>query len=80
MAPHIVAADALQGRPIVDRDGRTVGTLEDIVVDVEAGRVAYALMARERVAAMEEALVAVPWKALTPRANRDGFVIEESCA
>lgn len=51
---------------VVDREGRLVGTLQDMMVDVRRGRVAYAVVALDQ--PWGERLVAVPWNAT----HRDG--------
>ena len=68
----VLAADALEGGAVLDREGRTLGTIDDVVVDLERGTIAYAVMSIGK-AARGEKLFAVPWRALTFDAERNCF-------
>ena len=74
MVSPIAAADAI-GVPVVDATGAEVGTIEDLMIDTQRGAVAYAMMATTSVRG--DALVAVPWRALSHDAERQRFVIDE---
>ncbi len=69
---RIRPADALRGGKIVDRDGRRLGTLEEVVIDLQCGTAAYALVSA---AGAVEKLVAVPWTALALDAPHRRFVL-----
>ena len=66
-----VAAELLEGGRVVSPQGRTLGTIEDVMVDLQAGTIAYALLEAEGAGRY-----AVPWKALRPDAERECFVID----
>jgi sporulation protein YlmC with PRC-barrel domain len=63
-AVGIIGAEALLASVVVDGDGRPVGRLHDIMVDLRHGRIAYGLVALDRAVAPEERLVAIPWNAM----------------
>ena len=71
-AAACVPADALEGSRIVDPAGHALGQLEDVVIDVTQGRVAYALVAPSGAG---DRLVPVPWGALSRDAAGDRFVL-----
>lgn len=75
-APAIVAADALEGDRVVDRDGEPLGAIDDVVVDMERGLIAYAVMSCGGIASPGERLFAVPWRALKPDAGGRCFVLD----
>ncbi len=58
---EIVAAEVLQGDPVVNRRGELLGTVEDLAIDVRRGRVAYALVTRD---GTTRRLLPIPWEAL----------------
>jgi hypothetical protein len=68
----LTSCDLLVGSPVVDRLGAQLGVVTELVLDVESGRVAYALIARRRQGAEEaEEHVVVPWGALRVDRGRD---------
>jgi len=59
-APEAMAASTLMGDAIVDAKGTMLGTLTEIVLEMETCRVTYAVMTAEG-----EKYYAIPWEALT---------------
>ena len=74
--PEVMAADTLQGDKVVNAKNEDLGTIEDIMIDVQRGRVAYAVMSCGGFLGMGDKLFAVPWNALTLDANRHCFVLD----
>ena len=42
--PQVMAADTLEGDTVVNREGEDLGEIQDIMIDVPSGRVAYAVL------------------------------------
>lgn len=74
--PEIMAADTLEGDKVVNAGGDDLGTIEDIMIDVQRGRVAYAVMSCGGFLGMGDKLFAIPWSALTLDADRHCFVLD----
>lgn len=74
--PEVMAADTLEGDKVVNTKGEDLGAIEDIMIDVQRGRVAYAVMSCGGFLGMGEKLFAIPWSALTLDANRHCFVLD----
>ena len=72
--PQVVAADALEGDRIVNRRGEDLGTIEEIVIDVQRGMAAYALVSPADRAGGH--LFAIPWNALSLDAERRCFELD----
>jgi hypothetical protein len=70
------AADAFEGDRIVSRNGEDLGSIEDLMIDVQQGTVAYALMAPWNLPSPAERLLAIPWAALTLDPARLCFVLD----
>lgn len=70
------ACATLAGDPVVTRDGEELGVLEHVMLDVRAGRIAYAVVARGGVFGIGERLYAVPWSMLRRDAALDCFVAD----
>lgn len=64
MTRAILSSSTLTGDQVVDPSGEKLGTLRDIMIDVEAGAVAYAVLTRGGFGGLGEKLFAVPWHLL----------------
>ena len=73
---EVVAADALEGERVVDRRGEDLGTVEELMIDVQRGTVAYAVVSRPAIPAAGERMFAVPWSALAYDTGLGCFVLE----
>ncbi len=74
--PEVMAADTLQGARVVNRSNEELGTIEDIMIDVQRGNVAYAVMSCGGFLGLGDKLFAIPWNALTLDADRHCFVLD----
>ncbi len=74
--PEVMAADTLEGDKVVNPRGEDLGRIEDIMIDVQCGCVAYAVMSSGGAFGMGEKLFAIPWNALTLDAERKCFVLD----
>lgn len=63
--PRLMAADTLEGDRVRNAAGEDLGTIEHIMLDVPAGRIAYAVVSYGGFLGMGDKLFAVPWRALT---------------
>lgn len=71
-----MSAGALTGDRVVDMHNNELGRIEEIMLDVPSGRIAYAVMSCARLSGMGERLFAIPWQALTLDAGRECFKLE----
>jgi sporulation protein YlmC with PRC-barrel domain len=74
--PQVMAADTLQGDKVVNRLGEQLGEIQDIMLDVPSGRIAYAVLSFGGVLGIGDKLFAIPWSALTLDADRECFVLD----
>jgi sporulation protein YlmC with PRC-barrel domain len=74
--PRLMTAGTLSGDKVVNRKGETLGDIDDIMLDVPRGRIAYAVMASGGFLGMGEKLFAIPWHALTLDTDRHCFVLD----
>jgi sporulation protein YlmC with PRC-barrel domain len=74
--PQIMAADTLQGDKVVNLQNEELGKIEDIMIDVPNGRVAYAVLSFGGILGIGDKLFAIPWNALTLDADRECFVLD----
>ena len=76
--PELMAADTLQGNEVYNPQGETLGSIEDIMLDVPHGRIAYAVLSRGGVLGIGDKLYAIPWHALVLDTDRKCFVLDVS--
>jgi sporulation protein YlmC with PRC-barrel domain len=74
--PQVMAADTLQGNKVINLQGEQLGEIQDIMLDVPSGRIAYAVLSFGGVLGIGDKLFAIPWSALTLDADRDCFVLD----
>ncbi|RPJ69682.1 MAG: PRC-barrel domain containing protein [Alphaproteobacteria bacterium] len=60
---HFMLASDLKGNKIVNKSAEDLGTLEDYMVDLETGRIAYAVLSFGGWFGMGSKLFAIPWYA-----------------
>jgi sporulation protein YlmC with PRC-barrel domain len=74
--PQVMASDTLRGDRVVNLQGEDLGEIQDIMIDVPRGRVAYAVLSFGGFLGIGDKLFAIPWNALTLDANRHCFVLD----
>jgi sporulation protein YlmC with PRC-barrel domain len=73
---RLKACGTLPGDPVVNLRGVELGVLEHVMLDVPAGRLAYAVIARGGVLGIGERLYAVPWRFVRRDASSHCFVVD----
>lgn len=76
--PQIMAAGTLEGNDVCNSDGETLGSIQDIMLDVPHGRIAYAVLSRGGILGIGDKLYAIPWGALTLDTDKKRFVLDVS--
>jgi sporulation protein YlmC with PRC-barrel domain len=71
---RLSAATSYFSRTVVDSDGEMLGSIADLMLDLERGQIAYAVVACGGIMGIGERLFAVPWRALRPLGEQ--FVLE----
>jgi sporulation protein YlmC with PRC-barrel domain len=74
--PQVMAADTLQGTRVVNFHGENLGEIQDIMLDVPSGRIAYAVLSFGGIMGIGDKLFAIPWSALTLDADRECFMLD----
>lgn len=69
-------ATAILSEEVVSAQGQRVGFIKELMIDVRAGGVAYAVLSVGGLFGLGSRLYAVPWHALERRAHR--FVLSDS--
>ncbi|HUD98176.1 MAG TPA: PRC-barrel domain-containing protein [Bryobacteraceae bacterium] len=72
----ILAAETLTGDRVVNRQKEDLGTIEHLMIDVEKGRVAYAVLSFGGFLGLGDKLFAIPWSALAVDTTERQFVLD----
>ena len=79
--PRLMTSSTLEGDEVVNLQGDKLGKIDEIMLDVPRGRIAYAVMSRGGFLGVGDRLFAVPWSALgITRAQADDVVINLTVA
>ena len=62
---HFLLASDLKGNRVVNKNAEDLGTLEDYMIDLQNGRIAYAVLSFGGWFGMGNKLFPIPWSALT---------------
>lgn len=73
--PDVMDANTLIGDAVVNSDEEDLGKIEAIMLDVQSGRIAYAVLSFGGFLGMGAKLFALPWSALTLDAKEKRFVL-----
>jgi sporulation protein YlmC with PRC-barrel domain len=73
--PDVMSATTLIGDRVRNLAGEDLGKLEEIMIDMEGGRVAYAVLSFGGVLGMGNKLFAVPWDALNVDTEQHEMVL-----
>ena len=74
--PYVMTANTLEGNPVENPQGEDLGEIEDIMLDVPRGKIAYAVLSFGGFLGVGNKLFAIPWNALTLNADRKCFVLD----
>lgn len=72
---HVMSASTLTGDSVVNAAGEDLGKLEEIMIHVDSGRVAYAVLSFGGFLGLGDKLFAIPWEALTLDEDNHRFIL-----
>lgn len=71
----VLAASTLSGDAVRNAAGEDLGTIDEIMIDIPSGRVAYAVLSFGGFLGMGNKLFAVPWSALKVDEDDQCFIL-----
>jgi sporulation protein YlmC with PRC-barrel domain len=74
--PRVMGAATLNGDEVLNRQGEKLGTIEEIMLDVPTGRIAYAVLSCGGFLGIGDKLFAIPFEALELDAEHHRFVLD----
>lgn len=72
----VMAASELTRDKVKNLAGETLGDIEDLVIDLESGRIAYSVLRFGGKLGLGNKLFAIPWQALTLDPEKDCFLLD----
>jgi sporulation protein YlmC with PRC-barrel domain len=73
--PEVMAADTLENNEVLSSDGKNIGKIKHIMLDVLSGRIAYAVLSSGGFLGIGDKLLAIPWGALTLNIDNKSFAL-----
>ena len=75
---NVLSASTLIGDTIRNRQGEELGSLEEIMIDLDSGRVAYAVLSFGGFLGLGDKYFAIPWQALFVDTEKEEIVLDIS--
>jgi sporulation protein YlmC with PRC-barrel domain len=72
----VLAAGSFAGESVRNSAGDDLGTIDEIMIHIPSGRVAYAVLSFGGILGLGSKLFAVPWNALTVDEDKKSFILE----
>ncbi len=74
--PRVLSASTIIGDSVRNSDNEDLGNIEDVMVDMNSGRIAYAVLSFGGFLGMGDKLFAIPWHALRVLPEEHAFLLE----
>ncbi len=74
--PIALSASTLKGDKVMNFQNEDIGTVEEIMIDVQSGRIAYIVVSFGGILGVGDKLFAVPWSALKVDTDRKCFIMD----
>jgi sporulation protein YlmC with PRC-barrel domain len=71
-----LSASTITGDPVKNANGDDLGNIEEIVIDLDSGRVAYAVLAAGGFLGLGEKFFAIPWDMVTVDLDNKEVVLD----
>lgn len=72
---RLLSASTIEGMPVQNQAGEDLGEIHSLMIDLENGRIAYAVLSFGGFLGLGDKLFALPWEALTLSAGGDLFIL-----
>ena len=73
---NVLSSDTLTGDTVKNISGENLGEIKDLMIDLDTGRVAYAVLSFGGFMGLGDKLFAIPWQALTVDTNDHSFRLD----
>ena len=73
--PRVLSASTLKDEKVVNAVGESLGRIEDYMIDLNNGRIAYCVLSFGGFLGMGDKLFAIPWQAMTLDTENKCFIL-----
>jgi len=73
--PKVLSATSLIGNKVVNRSGEELGSIKELMIDLDEGQVAYAVLSFGGVMGVGDKLFAIPWEAMDLDTVQHAFIL-----
>lgn len=74
--PEVLSATSIIGDSVRNLQDEDLGDIEELMINVQDGTIAYAVLSFGGIAGLGDKLFAIPWKALQLRPEEHAFVLD----
>ena len=75
LMPRVLAASAMIGARVRNHAGENLGKIDELMVDLDSGRIAYAVLSFGGFLGLGDKLFAIPWGALVLDEDEKVFIL-----
>ncbi len=72
---NVMSASTLTGDGVVNEKGEDLGKIEEIMIHIDSGKIAYAVLSFGGILGIGDKLFAIPWEALSLDEDRKEFIL-----
>ena len=76
LGSRVLSASTLSGDDVYDPRGEKLGSIKELMLDIENGKVCYAVLSFGGFLSLGELLFAVPWRALKVDTENKRFIMD----
>lgn len=76
ISPEVLSATSIIGDTVRNLQGEDLGDIEELMINLHDGCIAYAVLSFGGIAGIGDKLFAIPWKALQLRPEEHAFVLD----
>lgn len=73
--PQVLSATTMIGDTVVNPEGEELGTLKELMIDLDEGRINYVVLSFGGFLGMGDKLFAIPWEAFTLNPAEHTFIL-----
>jgi sporulation protein YlmC with PRC-barrel domain len=73
--PRVLSASTLENEKVVNAAGENLGRIENYMIDLNNGRIAYCVLSFGGFLGMGDKLFAIPWQAMTLDTENKCFIL-----
>lgn len=74
--PRVLSATSIIGDKVVNTAGEQLGTMKELMIDLDEGLIAYAVLSFGGLLGLGDKLFAIPWEALTLNTEDHTFILD----